>query len=205
MTRLDGAIRWRIVNPNSNGRVCPYLRWNVWRLICASSSIWNSPAWIRSLRPKSNARRGSMRLSFAKICRSFIPRSVSLGSRASATTFSELKRRIARILKIDNEQRIVLVGAGNLGSALVGYPGLKEHHFNLVAVFDNNTAKIGQSLFGDLTIHNVRSDSRGERGAAGADRDPGRSCVLRAACRGSSGRSGDPGHPELCAGAAAGA
>src|SRR5205823_5125694 len=63
----------------------------------------------------------------------------------------ELQGRIARILKIDQEQRVLLVGAGNLGSALVGYPGLKEHRFNLVAVFDSNFAKIGRNLW-DLEI-----------------------------------------------------
>lgn len=66
----------------------------------------------------------------------------------------DLQGRIARILKINQEQRVVLVGAGNLGSALVGYPGLKEHKFNLVAVFDNNYAKIGRRLW-DLDILDV--------------------------------------------------
>lgn len=60
----------------------------------------------------------------------------------------DLQSRIARILKIDSEQRVILVGAGNLGSALVGYPGLLEHQFRLVAVFDNNVAKIGRPLWG---------------------------------------------------------
>ncbi len=66
----------------------------------------------------------------------------------------ELQNRIARILKIDREQRVILIGAGNLGSALVGYPGLKEHRFNLVAVFDNNFGKIGRPLW-DLEILDV--------------------------------------------------
>ena len=60
---------------------------------------------------------------------------------------SELQTYIARILKIDREQRVILVGAGNLGSALVGYSGLKEHRFDLVAVFDNNYVKIGRPLW----------------------------------------------------------
>lgn len=60
---------------------------------------------------------------------------------------SDLQNRIARILKIDREQRVILVGAGNLGSALVGYPGLKEHRFDLTAVFDNNYGKIGRPLW----------------------------------------------------------
>ena len=67
---------------------------------------------------------------------------------------SELQSRIAKILKIDREQRVILVGAGNLGSALVGYPGLQEHRFNLVAVFDNNFGKIGRPLW-NLQIHDV--------------------------------------------------
>ena len=67
---------------------------------------------------------------------------------------AELQSRIARILKIDREQRVILVGAGNLGSALVGYPGLQEHRFNLVAVFDNNFGKIGRPLW-DLEIQDV--------------------------------------------------
>ncbi|MCX6378309.1 MAG: redox-sensing transcriptional repressor Rex [Armatimonadetes bacterium] len=66
----------------------------------------------------------------------------------------DLQNRIAHILKIDREQRIILVGAGNLGSALVGYPGLKEHRFNLVAVFDNNVGKIGRPLW-DLQIQDI--------------------------------------------------
>ena len=66
----------------------------------------------------------------------------------------DLQNRIARILKIDQEQRVLLVGAGNLGSALVGYPGLQEHKFNLVAVFDNNYAKIGRKLW-DLEIMDI--------------------------------------------------
>ena len=66
----------------------------------------------------------------------------------------ELQARIARILKIHQEQRVLLIGAGNLGSALVGYPGLAEHKFNVVAVFDNNYAKIGRNLW-DLEIFDI--------------------------------------------------
>jgi redox-sensing transcriptional repressor len=60
---------------------------------------------------------------------------------------SDLHQRIAQILKIHREQPILLVGAGNLGSALVGYPGLREQRFVIAAVFDNNYAKIGRMLW----------------------------------------------------------
>ncbi len=67
---------------------------------------------------------------------------------------AELQERIAHILKIDREQRVILVGAGNLGSALVGYPGLKEHRLSLAAVFDNNIGKVGRPLW-NLEIMDV--------------------------------------------------
>jgi redox-sensing transcriptional repressor len=67
---------------------------------------------------------------------------------------ADLQARIARILKIDQEQPVLLVGAGNLGSALVGYPGLREHKFNIVAVYDNNYSKIGRKLW-DLEIEDI--------------------------------------------------
>jgi len=66
----------------------------------------------------------------------------------------ELQQRIARILKVHREQPVILVGAGNLGTALVGYPGLRHHGFAISAVFDNNPSKIGKRL-GDLAILDI--------------------------------------------------
>ena len=79
----------------------------------------------------------------------------------------ELQERIAHILKIDQLQPILVIGAGNLGSALIGYPGLREHKFHIAAVFDNNPAKIGQSQSGliiqseaDLRRSNIEIGAR---------------------------------------------
>lgn len=66
----------------------------------------------------------------------------------------DLQKRIAKILKVEKEQPVILVGAGNLGSALVGYQGLRHHNFHIVAVFDNNYNKIGRQLW-DLEILDV--------------------------------------------------
>lgn len=60
---------------------------------------------------------------------------------------AELEGRIARILQIHKVQPILLIGAGNLGSALLGYPGLKEHKFHIVAAFDNDGRKVGKRLW----------------------------------------------------------
>lgn len=56
----------------------------------------------------------------------------------------ELQTRIARILKIDQMQPIIVIGAGNLGSALIGYPGLREHKFHIAAAFDSDPGKVGK-------------------------------------------------------------
>ncbi|MGI6295310.1 MAG: redox-sensing transcriptional repressor Rex [Armatimonadota bacterium] len=66
----------------------------------------------------------------------------------------ELYSRIAHILKIDKIQPVVLVGAGNLGRALMGYPALRAGSFQIVAAFDNDPAKIGRQLW-DITVRDV--------------------------------------------------
>jgi len=66
----------------------------------------------------------------------------------------DLLRRIARILKVEKEQPVILIGAGNLGSALVGYSGLRKYNFNIVAVFDSNPNKIGYKLW-DRDIYDI--------------------------------------------------
>lgn len=61
---------------------------------------------------------------------------------------AELEARIARILQIHKLQPILLIGAGNLGMALAAYPGLEEHKFRIVALFDTDPAKIGKHVHG---------------------------------------------------------
>ena len=69
---------------------------------------------------------------------------------------AELESRIAQILQIHKLQPILLVGAGNLGSALVAYPGLEEHKFRIVAAFDADPAKLGTRLGGMDILHTSR-------------------------------------------------
>ncbi len=67
---------------------------------------------------------------------------------------ADLHDRISTILKLDKVQPVLLVGAGNLGSALAGYPPLRAENFHIVAAFDNNPAKIGRRAW-NLTIMDV--------------------------------------------------
>ncbi|MDW8105909.1 MAG: redox-sensing transcriptional repressor Rex [Armatimonadota bacterium] len=65
-----------------------------------------------------------------------------------------LIRCIEQILHLDEEQPVLLVGAGNLGAALVNYPNFKAHRLRIAAVFDNNYVKIGRP-FGELVIEDI--------------------------------------------------
>ncbi|MDR1429906.1 MAG: redox-sensing transcriptional repressor Rex [Spirochaetaceae bacterium] len=55
---------------------------------------------------------------------------------------------IERFLGWDEVQEAVLVGVGNLGSALMGYPELRSHGLKVVAAFDVNPEKIGSFVHG---------------------------------------------------------
>ncbi|MDR1302675.1 MAG: redox-sensing transcriptional repressor Rex [Treponema sp.] len=53
---------------------------------------------------------------------------------------------IEQFLGWDTIREVVLVGAGNLGTALLGYQELQRHGFRVVAAFDVNPEKIGSRI-----------------------------------------------------------
>ncbi|MHB2018136.1 MAG: redox-sensing transcriptional repressor Rex [Candidatus Xenobia bacterium] len=65
-----------------------------------------------------------------------------------------LLERIAEIMRINQMQDAVLVGAGNLGSALVNHKGFPSWGFQIVAVFDNSPSRVGQRV-GPLTVRDM--------------------------------------------------
>jgi redox-sensing transcriptional repressor len=66
-----------------------------------------------------------------------------------------LLARLTEVMQLDREQRAVIVGAGNLGSALVGYAGFAKSPFRIVGLFDNNFGRIGRMLW-NLEIQDIR-------------------------------------------------
>ena len=67
----------------------------------------------------------------------------SFGKRGLGYSVSELVARIREILGLKRVHRVVLMGAGRMGSALVQYPGFRERGFHLVAIYDRDPRKIG--------------------------------------------------------------
>lgn len=66
---------------------------------------------------------------------------------------SELIKSIEEFLGWNNITDAFLVGAGNLGSALLGYNGFKEYGLNIVAGFDDDENKVGKEINGKMIFH----------------------------------------------------
>jgi redox-sensing transcriptional repressor len=64
----------------------------------------------------------------------------------------ELVQRLRRILGTDKKTGVLLVGAGNLGRALIAYRGFAKRGFDVVAVFDNDADKLGRDIPGRTTL-----------------------------------------------------
>ena len=70
------------------------------------------------------------------------------GVRGIGYHVSGLKAELQRILGLDREWPVALVGLGNLGSALFHYKGFSRQGFRIAVVFDDDPAKIGREIDG---------------------------------------------------------
>lgn len=75
----------------------------------------------------------------------------SYGTRGVGYDVDHLLVEIRRELGMNHDWPCVIVGAGNLGSALAKFAGFKERGFTVVAIMDVDPKKVGQKV-GDLTI-----------------------------------------------------
>ncbi len=55
---------------------------------------------------------------------------------------------LEEFLGLINDKEAVLVGVGNLGRALALYPGFARYGLQIIALFDNDLAKVGQIIGG---------------------------------------------------------
>jgi redox-sensing transcriptional repressor len=68
------------------------------------------------------------------------------GVRGIGYYVSGLKAELQRILGLDREWAVALVGFGNLGSALFHYKGFARQGFRIAVVIDDDPAKIGREI-----------------------------------------------------------
>ena len=70
------------------------------------------------------------------------------GQQGYGYNVEELRAEIGRILGVNNQHSIIVVGAGNLGRALMQNFHFKESGFRLLAAFDIAPALIGTEIAG---------------------------------------------------------
>ena len=70
------------------------------------------------------------------------------GVRGIGYYVSGLKAELQKILNLDREWQVALVGYGNLGSALFRYKGFARQGFRISAIFDDDPAKAGRTVDG---------------------------------------------------------
>lgn len=77
----------------------------------------------------------------------------SFGRRGLGYHVEHLRDEIRALLGLDRRWKACLVGAGHIGSALVGYRGFSEQGFDITAVFDADAARVGRTLEGLVVRH----------------------------------------------------
>ena len=77
----------------------------------------------------------------------------SFGKRGLGYSVPELAGRLREILGLERQWKVIILGAGKIGAALVAYRGFRQRGFNILAAYDANPDKIGKSLEGIPVRH----------------------------------------------------
>jgi len=72
----------------------------------------------------------------------------SFGKRGLGYSVPELAGRLREILGLGRQWKIIIVGAGKIGAALVQFRGFKQRGFRVLAAYDSDAAKIGKAFDG---------------------------------------------------------
>jgi len=78
----------------------------------------------------------------------------SFGKRGQGYRVDELRDSLEEILGLQRRWRVAVVGAGKIGTALLGYRDLPARGFEIVAAFDTDPEKTGRAVFG-IPVHPV--------------------------------------------------
>lgn len=78
------------------------------------------------------------------------------GVRGVGYNVAGLRDHITKILGLDREHHVAIVGAGRLGTALADYYGFQQTNFTVKAMFDADENKIGNKI-GKLEIYDIKN------------------------------------------------
>jgi len=86
------------------------------------------------------------------------------GTRGVGYDIDWLTKQIKKILRLDAEHRAAVIGVGNLGTAVMAYPGFRTYGFEIAAAFDSDPAKVGKKVK-NVTVEDVsKLNSLAKRG-----------------------------------------
>ena len=77
------------------------------------------------------------------------------GIRGVGYNVAQLREHLVNILGLNEERRVLVVGAGNLGTALSHYSGFNTGGFRIVAIVDSDKAKVGKKIPGGLVVEDA--------------------------------------------------
>ena len=75
------------------------------------------------------------------------------GKQGTGYKIKDLIEQLRRILKVEREWDVALVGAGAIGHALAHYNGFADRGFKIRMIFDNDPAKVGTFINGFEVYH----------------------------------------------------
>lgn len=78
------------------------------------------------------------------------------GVRGVGYYVEDLRDHLQKILGLDKNHRVAIIGAGRLGTALADYYGFKQTNFKVVALFDADENKIGEKI-GNVEIFDIKN------------------------------------------------
>ena len=76
------------------------------------------------------------------------------GKQGTGYSVLSLFDELRQILQLDREWPLIVVGAGNIGSAVASYTGFSQRGFRVVGLFDNDPAKVGMLIGGFIVLAN---------------------------------------------------
>ena len=80
----------------------------------------------------------------------------SFGKRGLGYSVPVLAGQLRDILGLSREWRVIIIGAGKIGAALVAYRGFRQRGFHILAAYDASKEKIGSSLEG-IRVRDIAS------------------------------------------------
>jgi redox-sensing transcriptional repressor len=75
------------------------------------------------------------------------------GKQGTGYKIKDLTEQLRRILKVEREWEVALVGAGAIGHALAHYNGFADRGFRICMIFDNDPEKVGTFINGFEVYH----------------------------------------------------